>query len=437
MKNRFVIFLVLAAVGSGYFWGAPFDRPLGSDAGMFDLTARVILDKGLFYEGDIMSHMGERIFYPVFLAGVYAVFGHNVEIARYFNILFFVLLVLLVYFLCQRVFGEQVARWAGMITALCYSIASFSGDLYREVFFPFLVFLLIYCLYRAQASSRAIWFIVSGATLAIACLTNAIVQFFIFFIVANFIFLSWNKGIKKILPKLGLFALSFSAVILPWIINSYVHFDRFAFASKEGMLLSDRAEKMRNLKDNFWAHFIANTTGDFIAKKLYVDYDPDDVRLGWESRAEWDRLVYEQGVSREEADKMFTQRALKEFARHPILFIEMSLIDFLKFNTPMVPNVRMQHMFAEPGSFPGLSSGAKIAIILAIRLLYLAFAVLIVYGLIKHFRDWQRIGWIVLIVLYFNLIFSNLHAIARYSVPIYPFYIILLVLGASLAWKKL
>ena len=95
----------------------------------------------------------------------------------------------------------------------------------------------------------------------------------------------------------------------------------------------------------------------------------------------------------------------------------------------MVPNVRMQHMFAEEGSYPSLPDWVKIAAILSIRLLYLLFAVLIIYGAVKHIKDWQKMGWIILIVVYFNFVFSNLHAIARYSAPVYPFYIILLVLG--------
>ena len=122
---------------------------------------------------------------------------------------------------------------------------------------------------------------------------------------------------------------------------------------------------------------------------------------------------------------------------HPVLFLEMTSLDFLKFNTPMVPDIRMQHMFAEPNSHPGLSDLTKGAIILLIRFIYLIFAVLIIYAGVKRIKDWDKMGWMILIIIYFNLIFSNLHAIARYSLPIYPFYIILLVIGILMIWDKI
>lgn len=119
------------------------------------------------------------------------------------------------------------------------------------------------------------------------------------------------------------------------------------------------------------------------------------------------------------------------------MFLEMSFIDFLKFNTPMVPNVRMQHMFAEENSFPQIPDFIKGSIIIFIRLLYLIFAIFIIYAMVKYIRNWAKISWIILIVIYFNFMFSNIHAIARYSVPIYPFYIILMSLGLIIFWKKI
>jgi hypothetical protein len=107
----------------------------------------------------------------------------------------------------------------------------------------------------------------------------------------------------------------------------------------------------------------------------------------------------------------------------------MATIDFLKFNTPMVPDIRMQHMFAEPGSHPELSDFAKIGIILFIRFVYLIFAIFIVYAVIRHIKKWSQMSWILLIILYFNLFFSAIIGLARFSLPLYPFYIILFSLG--------
>lgn len=435
VKN-FTLILFLLAIISGVVWGMPFDTPLKSDAHSFNNAALIILDNGLFYKSDFMNFMIERSFYPLFIAGVYKIFGHYPMAVRLVQVIIFALLTLLVYKLCQSIFEERLARLAGFMTALCYSMASFTSWLYREVFFCTLIFLLIYCLYQAQIKKKIIWFVVSGIVFGMASLTNSIIQFFIIFIIINFLFLNRKEGFKKIFIKLIWFILAFALFVSPWVINNYIDYGRTPFLSKSGFLLVMRAEKMHDIQGTYVQHLIANTTGDFFAQKLFPDYDRRESRLGYDSRLEWEEII-RQGADRKEADAIMRNRGIKDIIRHPIMFLEMSFIDFLKFNTPMVPDVRMQHMFAEHGSHPYLSDFVKGSIVLFIRFVYLIFAVLIIYAIIKHIRNWSKMGWIILIVIYFNLIFSNIHAIARYSVPMYPFYIILLSLGLIAFWKKI
>ncbi len=436
MKNRFIPILFFLALASGIVWGMPFDKPLGSDARGFDRAASVILEEGIFNNSEFMNQMIDRIFYSYFLAGVYKIFGHYPVAVKIIQLFIFAGLVLLIYKLCQQIFNERIARLAGFITALCYSIASFTSSLYREMLFSFLIFLLVYCLYQAQKKKKAIWFIVSGIVFAIASITNVIIQFFILVIIINFLILN-RKGLRKIVPKIALFLLSFILVISPLFISYYLNFGRTPFGSRQGLLLMMRVEKMYAIKGKYIQHLIGNATGDFFAQKLFSDYNPDEARLGWNTREEWKRMINEEGRDRKEVDWELTNKAVKEIIKHPILFLEMSSLDFLKFNTPMVPDVRMQHMFAEPDSHPEFSDLTKGFIILMIRFVYLIFAIFIVYAIVKNIRDWSKMGWIILIVFYFNLIFSNLHAIARYSIPVYPFYIILLTIGCLMFWDNL
>jgi len=116
------------------------------------------------------------------------------------------------------------------------------------------------------------------------------------------------------------------------------------------------------------------------------------------------------------------------------MYLKQSSIDFLKFNTPMIPNMRMQHVFV--GTHPELSDFIKGLIIVLIRLAYLIFFALIIYAIIRHIKNWSKLSWVVLLILSFNLIFTLIHAIARYSVPVYPSYIILFSLGLVSFWNK-
>jgi len=435
-NKTFSIIIFIIALINGIIWGMPFyeisqDTAVKNDAGMF------ILENGIFGNDIYMNHLVDRVFYPILTAGVFKIFGPYPAVMKLLNLIMFAFLALLVYKLCQIIFSEKLARVAGLFTALCYTLAGFTSHFDRQIFFVFLIFLLIYCLYQAQVKNKNIWYILSGLIFGMALLTNAIIQFFIVIIIANFLILNWSKGIKKIIPKIVILLLASAIFISPIFISNFLNFDRTPVLSKQGILLAMRAEKMQAIKGKYIEHLIANITGDLIVQKIFDDYDRSEARLGWNTLEEWQTKVYEQGYDMKEADYQFTKKAIWEFIKHPFLFIEITSIDFLKFNTPMTPDVRMQHMFAEPDSHPELSDSSKIAIILFIRFVYLIFAILIIYAGIKLAKRWSKASWIILIILYFNLIFSFLHAIARLSLPIYPFYIILLTMGVLMVWDKI
>ena len=122
----------------------------------------------------------DRISYPIFMAGVFKVFGQNLMIIRIIQVFIYAGLVLLIYKFCQDFFGERTAKLAGFIAAVSYTLASFTGWLYREIIFTTLVFLLVYLLYQAQRREKNIWFVLAGLVFGLAVLTNSIIQFFLF-----------------------------------------------------------------------------------------------------------------------------------------------------------------------------------------------------------------------------------------------------------------
>lgn len=425
-KNFILILIFLAAV-NGVIWGM---LPEASEDLSGVRIAKVILEKGLFSDDFSLDMATDRIFHPILIAVVFKIFGHNENLVLILNLLIYIGLVLLIYKFCREFFNERLARLASFISAICYTLASYTGWFYREILFTGLIFLLIYLLYKAQFEKKNVWFIASGLVFGIATLTNGMLQFFIVLVIVNFLFL--NRGrVKEIIPKLILFFISLVLIMSPWLISNYLNFGKtpFPFGARSGLMMSMRAEKVKAIEGKYLQHLVANTTGDYIAQKLFSDYDRREARLGYGNREDWAEMVFEEGQSIDEVDKELNKQAAIEMIKHPILSFQMATIDFLKFNTPMAPDIRMQHMFAEPGSHPNLPDFAKVGIILFIRFVYLIFAVFIVYAIIKHLRKWSQISWIILIVLYFNLFFSAVIGLARFSLPIYPFYIILFSLG--------
>lgn len=437
-KNKFIFLLILLAVVSGSFWGFAYEkdpRPEFSGSGeaiSYDQTALKILNKGIFSsdlkEGGLSA---DRFFYPVFLALVYKIFGHNYHAVTAVQIFIFILIVLLVYRTCQMIFKEKLARLAGIFTALCYSIASFSGWLYRETLFVFLVTLLIYCLYKSQITFKNIWFILAGIVATLSFLTNAIIQFFVIAAIINFFIVFHGKKFKEKLLKIGLFVLSFVLSISPFLLGGYIS---FGGGGLEGLILRERAEKMQRLEGHYWEHFVGNALSDFFAYQWFKDYNPEEVRHGietWNRKSEW----VDQGKDLDELNQILLNEAKEFIPKHPIMYLKQSSIDFLKFNTPMIPNMRMQHVFV--GTHPELSDFTKGLIIVLIRLIYLFFFAVIIYAIIKYIKNWSKLSWMLLLVFSFNLIFALILAIARYSVPVYPLYIILFSLGLASFWNKI
>ena len=257
-----------------------------------------------------------------------------------------------------------------------------------------------------------------------------IIQFFILIIIVNFFILFRKQGFKKVYPKVSLFFIAFALVVLLPMIMGYIS---FGGGGLEGQILRERAEKMEALEGHYLEHFIGNTLSDFFAYKWFDDYNPKEVRHGiktWDKKGEF--VAQNKDIT--ELNQIFLQEAKDFISKHPIMYLKQSSIDFLKFNTPMIPNVRMQHVFI--GTHPEIPDLAKGCIILFIRFVYLILFILIIYAIIRNIRNWSRMSWLILIVLYFNLIYSLIHAIARYSIPVYPFYIILAAIGLLSIWNK-
>jgi len=436
IKNKFFICLVSIALISGSFWGFVYEknpRPEFSGSGeafSYDQKAVSILEQGLF-SGALQGGTSERLFYPIFLAGIYKIFGHNYHTVTVVQILLFVLIAILIYRLTRLIFNEKIARIASIIMSLCYSVASFSGWLYREVFFTFLITFLIYSLYKAQKTFKNNWFALSGLVAGLAMLTNSVIQFFIVLIIINFFVVCWPRGFNKILLKISLFFIFLVLMIGPWIISGYFS---LGGGGLEGLILRERAEKMESLEDKYLEHFIGNTLGDFFAYKLFEEYNPLEVRHGIETWNKYGQWV-DQNKDMVLLNRVFLEEAKEFIYRHPWMYLKQSSIDFLKFNTPMIPNMRMQHVFVE--THQELSNLTKGTIIILIRLAYLIFFILITYAIIKNIKYWSKMSWLILIILYFNGIFSAIHAIARYSLPIYPMYIILITIGLIMIWNKI
>ena len=148
------------------------------------------------------------------------------------------------------------------------------------------------------------------------------------------------------------------------------------------------------------------------------------------------------GYTLVESNQILREEAIDKIISQPHKYVLMATLDFINFNNPVLPskgevwiNSRTHMLFTE-GRHAELNSFVKSSIVLAIRLFVLLFFVFIFYALFRSPRKWYNISFLLLVILYFNLTYSVIHAIPRYAMPIYPLYIMLFSSGLLIFIEK-
>ncbi len=443
MSSKKIIFLLFfIALASGFFWNQKmFGQPIGSDQTVYDEVAINILENGKFlYQG---AETFTEPFYSLFLAGVYKSFGHNYDAVRVIQIFLFALTVVFVYLLALNIINQKAAVWVAVTVALFYGLANQAGNITTETLFTFLIVLFTYAIYAASKDKIIGWFAVSGIVLGLAALTRGIVQFLPILIVVNiFIFYYRELPIKKISLTAGIFLAGFLLVLLPWVARNRLINAGAIVAPRAGEILFARAELMENLYRDYPAHFIGHLFGYYFAQKIYPDVNSSVFRETLDTKQRVGNLLKE-GKSYAEIDRILTVEAKNKIFGAPHEYFLMSVLDFISFNSPIIPRgslwgntLTIHPMFAE-GRHPGISGWLKAIIISGTRSVWFAFMFFVGYGIWCGLKDWSRYGWLIIIVLYFNLAYSAIHAIPRYALPIYLIYFIFTTITLCNLYQKI
>ena len=434
---KIILLIFFIAFLSGCFWSSKtLGQPLipGGDEELYDRVALNILK-----DGDFSRNVGGVItepqpLYPLFLAGIFSVFGHNWDAVRVIQIILFASIAVIIFLLAKDLFNRKIAIYSGLLAALFYPLAAYSVRLYREVFFASLLAFLIYCLYKAQLSGKKKWFVFSGIVLGSVMLTNAVLYFFPLLVVGNFLIIYRKKFFtKKVLFSVFLFIFSLGIVLAPWLARDY-YSERASVGVQGGGTLLARAYLIEAFQGEYGEHFIGQSLGYFFAKKLNPQLDSKKL-YGLQTRTVVQKFkeLSSAGYNEKEISKILQEEALTKIFKQPHLYLFVSFLDFLSFNNPLMPDPKdfqsseIQELFV--GTHPEFSDFTKASIILAIRSIWLIFFFFIGYAIIKNLKNWPKFSWIFLIIFYFNLVYALLSGLGRYALPIYPFYILLFIWG--------
>jgi 4-amino-4-deoxy-L-arabinose transferase-like glycosyltransferase len=171
--------------------------------------------------------------YPIFIAGLYAVFGQSEKVVLIAHVLLGLLSIYLVYLLGARLYSETAGVIAALIFGLIPQIVHYEFLLISETLFIFLVLiiaiLMVDVLNDENSSLRQ--YVLIGLLLGVAYLCRQTVLILpLVFSVAVW-FKRKDKGVAWVAKRLSIFAVLVLLVIMPWAVRNYVVFGEFMFGT--------------------------------------------------------------------------------------------------------------------------------------------------------------------------------------------------------------
>jgi len=178
--------------------------------------------------------------YPLFLASIYSIFGHNYLAVRVIQSIFGAILCILVYFIARSVFNNMVGLIAAISLAVYKPFISYSfyggpGFLYAEnLFTPLLAVLILFLVSRFLVKPISLTNqIIAGVLIGLASLTRPVIALLPFFLIL-LLLIQRTFSPKKILFIMAPLFLSFGIVMLPWIALNYIVHKEFVPFTTEG-----------------------------------------------------------------------------------------------------------------------------------------------------------------------------------------------------------
>lgn len=451
MKNNFKIKLVILSLALAvhlamFFYlfsveGSAFSNPLAfqpKDSEAYTHVAVNLVKHGIFSVSTSEPYLPDPARTPIFslfLAIGYAITG-DFFLSLLMNVVIGSLIALVVFEIVLSLFRHRkIALISAVIfTFLPYGIYSSTRPM-ADTLFTFFFSLFILAFIKIFSEDKAGNFqkiILSALLLGLATLTRPVTQYFV---VIPFLFLlfDFRLNLKRRVVSSLIFFFIFAAVLSPWLIRNYVHFNRF-FLSSVGKyhLLVSYAEPWLAYKDKIPRNEIHKRMAAYIEEK----YGPDAMH----------NIDFSEILGREALNKIL-QAPLSYAAFHlssmPVFFLNNDFLLILRQAFKIFPPDFFLAEKILTGDFKG--------IINSLTNLNLPFALIFLgsYGFMFLKSVFGAIGavfwlrqrffltiFLLSSVLYFALI-VGLEGQARFRLPVEPILVIFAAVGIYATHKFL
>lgn len=172
--------------------------------------------------------------YPIFLAGVFALFGSSLLAARLVQALLVVASYSLIYVIAKGLFNSEVGLMALFLSSFYPALIPWHGFLLTETLYTFTIALFFFFLYRL--SQELTWYdaLLCGLSLGLTLLTREILLFFpILLAPVLFTKVPWHKAIGQA----ALVLVGALLVLTPWLWRNYQMTGKVVYTSRFSYVL--------------------------------------------------------------------------------------------------------------------------------------------------------------------------------------------------------
>jgi len=442
--DKFLTIIIILSILISLFlsWDVLNRAPQSDGAYYNEIANNLIEGKGFIYQGERAKIVPG---YPLFIAYVYSFFGiDNYLAVRIIQIILFALSICLIYKIGYQLFNKKIALFSSFIMSIFYVFPFSANKFDREILMMFLLVLLTYFLYQTYLKTKIRYFFLVGLILGFLTLTNGITQLlFIPITILFFFFFRQKLTLKKMSLLILFFLTPYFLLVGSWQIHNKMLTGFSYIAPRGGELLYWKAGQIETMVEkNYVGHFIGHAFGYYFSQKMYPDLDTKIYRDFNYFRDKIEEFK-KQGKSYLEINKILKEEGMEKILEKPHKYFLITVLNFIVLNSPLKPygdppsNTRILDMFAD-GRHPEIPGVVKIFILLGFRGIWYLFLAISVYGLIKAFHNnWKKIIWILLILVYFNILYSAIHSLPRFAIPIYPLYILSFSIGLFYLLEKI
>jgi len=169
--------------------------------------------------------------YPLFLSGVYRIFGQNFLLGRVVQAGIASFSIVLLYYLTKEIFDKKIAFIAGLTACFNFTLIHYTGLFGTETFYIFLSIIFFIYLIKSIKYQKINYFILSGIFLGLSSLCRPTILAFIPFV---FFALLVTSRIRKLWFFSFITVLMSLLVVFPWTVRNYSIHNRFVLISTNG-----------------------------------------------------------------------------------------------------------------------------------------------------------------------------------------------------------